>query len=390
MNHYYFRLKYLDERLITMTFGVQQDYCLNSLIGNYAQSNVTWLDFFESKTVDFISIKYPYSEVNGQYFFKGNIVFDTKLQPGESIFINVEENASYDQINIECIEQKLGYVLGKPYSLKVFNLKAFSNGVDVESDLDELEFILSKSYGFVKFIPFIELLSNPKTTATLYGFEDNAGELIGKRYNYTHFFPYQEGDVLRYYLDDRDPQNYSTAVYSQDSITSVIKNQDTLTYTVQGTATYVSVGLVAYIEDYTRSISIKLNSNSYAYIDEVIYGFTFESSFSNCVDMVSWSELDLSNVDFSFGETPNSYNIQNSSIGNAMDNNCGFISEVSTTEETRITNSQLGQLELLSLFADRSASIWLLVTYQRGDQLYAPCAPIDSVYTINDTKRSLP
>lgn len=362
-NHYYFRRNYLEERL-DLVLDEQKDACLN---------------FFENNTADFISIKHPFSEANGQYTFKGKTVFDTQLQPGEGIYIYPAGSSHFEQIYIECVEQKWGEILeGLSDSLKVFNIQAFSNGTAIESDFDEYEYILSKQYGFVKFIPFIELLRHPKTTATLSGIGISDGRIIGERYNNSYFFPYQIGDVLTY-VDVYNPRWFPNHYreYYRDSITSVSRNQDLLKYTVEGYKVYLGYyeqDTVEYMEE--RAINI---SERNPFFEESIYGLhlAYEPYYAE------WRSLDQSNLAFSFIDLSSSSNFNYGFDQGIVSRYCDGYSTYDYKDEWKIYNNELGQLSYYSITIGKGR-YWELITYQRGDKQYTPCATIDSVYLVND------
>lgn len=179
----------------------------------------------------------------------------------------------YDQLYLACIEQKTSNVLGRPDNIKTFSLQAFSNGTAVTSTFDELEYILNKSYGFVKFLPFVELFNSPKTTTTLYGFEDRNEILIGDRYNSTHIFPYQQDDILTYFSEERfyGPSSYYGDIYIfyHDSVIDSNKYQNTFTYMYDRYKIVSSRNTVDTVQYANRSNTIDLSQ--YAYLEESIY-----------------------------------------------------------------------------------------------------------------------
>lgn len=72
-------LKYLKDKLTDVYFDGTIVSCLDSV----SSTNGLWLDYFEEQAEDFVSIKHPFTEVQGAYYFKGNLVFNPLLQVRE-------------------------------------------------------------------------------------------------------------------------------------------------------------------------------------------------------------------------------------------------------------------------------------------------------------------
>lgn len=101
-------------------------------------------------------------------------------------------------------------------SVKIFKLTAIKDGQAIASAFNEFEYILSKNYGFIKFLPFPELLNSPKTTVNIVGFEDSSDNLCGQS-SIQKFLPYEVGDVL-YWIKDNYTLPYENTSYYVDSI----------------------------------------------------------------------------------------------------------------------------------------------------------------------------
>lgn len=376
-NFYYFNLKYLSEAL-DIGSGNYRRNCLDSL----------WaLDYIEDKTVDFISFKEPLVENNGNYIFKGKTVFNSHLQSGESIMIELPDSSNFDQLRIECTEKKLGNVFGKIDSLKVFSIKAFINSQQVNSIYDSFEYILSKKYGFVEFLPFEELLTTPKTNATLYNFEDSEELLCGgPDYNSSHNFPYKVGDVITYIEEAKSYRGtyYGDGLaYHRDSIISI---EDNLRYIANGTSI-----LFGYYFDYNPETAdtvkftgklkqIRSSSTRNNYFDKGIYGLDFEIIFHSSIGL---NDLRPDSFPFSFIPNQNSYNILYNT-GPGINYECEYdYSPLYYFSERRLTNNELGQLSYWSGSEGGFVENWDLISFERKGRTYTPCANLDSVYYTN-------
>lgn len=287
--HYYFHLKYLKDKLTDVYFDGTIVSCLDSV----SSTNGLWLDYFEEQAEDFVSIKHPFTEVQGAYYFKGNLVFNPLLQVGESISINSEIFNEFDYVNIECTEQKKDTFLGKMDSVKVFKLTAIKDGQPFASAFNEFEYILSKNYGFIKFLPFPELLNMPKTTANLTGFEDSSGNLCGQS-SIQNFLPYEVGDVL-YWIESSKQVSEEYTTYHVDSITSVTITDDQFAYTCDRTSSggMSFTGILGDIKTF--------NLNDYQVFNHAIYGVEQQNK---CID-----NINLKNNSFSFEPLENSYDL---------------------------------------------------------------------------------
>lgn len=197
-NNYYFHLKYLDNLLHTYDSIANVEYnCLDTLIN----PSSTFFDFFQEKTEDFVFMREPLQEVNGLYYFKGNLVFDATLDVGESISITSPNYVGFDEVRIICTNQTTMDVYGTMDNVKTFILQARNNGQAIISDFDNHTYVLSENHGFLEFLPFNELLNSPKTTVNLLGFENANGVIQGeKAWTIADFIPYEAGDVI-YYIE---------------------------------------------------------------------------------------------------------------------------------------------------------------------------------------------
>jgi len=188
---------------------------------------------FDAEAVDFISILEPYVETEGKYYFKDQLVFDTNLNPGEGIFIQSENYTGFDEVYLECTELRTDTIFGQSDEVKLYSLKAYTNSQPIESSFDTHNYTLSKSFGFLQFLPFIELLKEAKTTATITGFINEQGNLLGSKgvVGNNYRTPYEAGDVIYYSEDSIIGLGIRKhKIIWRDSITSVTNYGDSIRY----------------------------------------------------------------------------------------------------------------------------------------------------------------
>jgi len=399
--HYYFHLKYINDRISGTNDAGVYSSCLNEpAITGSTEVDGTWLDYYESKVMDFISIKNPYTEINGNYFYKGNLVFNTNSKVNESITITSDSYTGFDEFQITCIEIKQMEVLGELDSVKIFSLQSYANDSPVESDFNNFQYILSKNHGFVTFLPFIELLDQPKTTATLSAFENKNGEVIGEVRD-SYIKTYEVGDVIekvktrRYYRGG--PPSGDEVIYTKDSITSVQIDENYFTYIFDrleisemilppqppGSPINESIDTTYYTNQQIVTLlsDLELDPNSDYFFS--IYG-------SVILPEVRYEPFNVRLEPFSF-----SFTDKNVSLNRIVDDfqaillpkpeDC--ISQIlpHINHGYSVYNSELGLLtsnESLEVGATFTTD---LLTYIKKDKAYTPFATLNPVYDLTDT-----
>lgn len=95
----------------------------------------------------------------------------------------------------------------------------------------QFSYILSKNYGFIKYVPFFNVKHNfHNYTHNLVGFEDLNGTHGFIKPTYLDFFPYQVGDILVWKHGEEPPWQVPSFDYLRDSIKSISVGQDTIQY----------------------------------------------------------------------------------------------------------------------------------------------------------------
>jgi len=396
-SHYYFHLKYLNDKLK----GVDNEGNFVSCLDSVSNEGL-WLDYFEEQTEDFVSIKHPFTETGGAYYFKGNLVFDPLLEVGESIQINSAAFNDFDYVNIECTEKKYDTFLGKTDSVKVFNVTAIKDGQPYASAFDDFEYVLSKNYGFIKFLPFPELLNAPKTNAKLIGFIDESGDLRGKS-SIQYFLPYEVGDVL-YWKRDEDyrltgSREQLKDYYYEDSIVSVMVTEDLFSYNFNRTtySKFSSSYLYYYEGDRDTSYSINqsmqfdLSKDEYEIFNHAIYGV--DAIYDICgpsfsLDVSSYPgvvDIQLNNNPFSFEEGQPSYNLnyECSDPEIIYTVNCNTSRGYEFYYKDSGYNSALG-LIYTDIQEDKFRNLLRLIYYKKGDKEFKPGHQLADEYSIYD------
>ncbi len=362
-NNYYFHLKYLNDLI-----GSE---CWDEPIYGEFGTETTRFEFLQGKTEDFVFIKEPLQETNGEYYFQGNLVFDAMLQVGESITISSADYVGLDAVQIACTNQTTMDVYGNMDNVKTFSLQAMNGGQAIASDFDNYAYVLSENYGFLEFLPFNELLSAPKTTAKLLGFEDDNGIIQGtKAWKSTDFLPYEAGDVI-YYVEEYSDDYGRSATYLIDSITSVTISENTLSYTYYRLS---NVDGSASTTQYTRTISIEHHKA----FDKGIYHFDLISNW-----VLTYVDIDISQSDSFTDEGIPSYNFySNESL--LIYDNC--IGEPEYYGDTYTYNSQLGFLSSYEFPDVWTTEDWELFIYIKGNQqIYnSLIAPLEDNYWCTD------
>ena len=355
-NNYYFHVKYLAD------WVNQESNCLNEYVYN---NPPTWLDYFDSRTDSFISINTPLQEINGLYYQDSALVFAPTLELGESLTIYP---TNFDEIQITCIEKTTESIFGITDSVKVFSLQAFNNDVAVNSEYDNYEYRLSKNYGFITFLPFIELLDSPKTTVNLQGFEDDNQTLQGeKAWTIIDFTPYEAGDVIYYEIENIQHAYYEYCLsYGIDSITSRTLINDTLKYTYHRLSP--SGGAIS--PEYTKTINP--NQLNYTLFDKGIYNFDIANQ-NYCYSWGGYNDLNIMHLnsyknDFSFTEGEDSYNFSFGCGSEMITANCLHFYPVSSANYTY--NTDLGQTSYNTYSEGGYEDQWRLLIYRKGEQEY--------------------
>jgi len=398
--HYYYHLKYINDRISGADASGVYSSCLNepAIVGS-TEVGKTWLDYYESKVMDFISIKNPYTEINGSYFYKGNLVFNPNLKLDESIAITSDSYTGFDEVQIKCVEIKQMDVLGELDSVKIFSLQSYANDGPVESDFNNSQYILSKNHGFITFLPFIELLDQPKTTATLAAFENETGNLVGQLLG-NYIKTYEVGDVIEK-LDTRifyrgGPPSGDEVIYTKDSITSVQIDENYFTYNFNrleitekilpplppGSPPYETTDTTYYTNQQVEILlsNLELDPNS-------VYFF---SIYGAILPEVRYEPFNIRLEPFNF-----SFTDKNVSINRIVDDFQGTllpepedcISQIlpNINLGTSVYNSELGLLRSWESLEVGATFTTDLLTYTKKNKAYTPFTTLNPVYYVADT-----
>jgi len=324
--------------------------------------------FYQDRAEDFVSIWEPIIEKDDLYYYKGQLVFDTNLNVGDGIFIQSSNYQGFDEVYLECVEQRTQDVFGQNDEVKEFSLKAYANGQPVASAFDDYDYILSKSNGLLKFLPFTELLNQPKTTASITGFEDAQGNLRGGKGDQFKP-PYEAGDVIYYFHEFGVGSFAKTTKNFRDSITAVVKYADSLIYTfdrVEFIRTEYKPNPVTYDTVFTYN-----NNNTLIFdtpINDIlyysIYGYRDRTLFEVTPVESSINE----------GAYQITTDIQNTTLPGCFDNwSLGIYSSSYHSDFGKINSSYFSD--------DQSYDKWKLNLYQKnGTIIYAPFGQLDAVY----------
>ena len=365
--------------------GDQVQYYLdaNNTVGELGEISDDCAEDYTKQAQDFVSVLEPFTEQHGLHYYQGQLVFNTNLTVGEGFFVQSENYMGFDEVYIECIEQRTENVFGQNDEVKEFNLRAYSNGQPVVSDFDKFTYILSKSFGFLQFLPFTELLNQPKTTATLNGFEDAEGNLVGN--NGEQFVPpYEVGDVIYYSESVVYSRQSKNTKNWRDSITAVIVYEDSLIYTFNRLEINKleewkpsPSGLDTIITIETQQSSGNQNTyffNGLADVYNSIYGYHLSDNYLGYIYLKQNS--------FSFNnQVETTLNISFPTV---------FIKDGCTAYSSLFTqltgcHSALGQIS--TFYADDCCITEQsrLEVYKKGDQIYSPFVELNPVYNITDS-----
>ena len=191
------------------------------------------------------------------YFFNSIVPNDTffilrHAMLGESWNIPISDiYADVDTINVRYDSTGVTSIFGITDSVKYYSLHT-DNPQDNPLSLDHVQLILSKNYGFIKFVPIRLLLlgrneyftSYPFYTLNGFSFEEDTVGIHIPAWN--EFVQLQPGDVLKFKTD----YNYNIN-YTVWTVTDVVKDATTIT--------------VNYITDYGYSEEVKLYYNALQY-----------------------------------------------------------------------------------------------------------------------------
>ena len=338
----------------------------------------SWFEF-ENEVYYSQSIYYAdFLTTNGDtnnYYFQGDLVFDATLEAGESIAISSAEYVGFEEVVITCTSQMVMNVYGTVDNVKTFGLQAFSGGQAVASDFDDSAYVLSQNYGFIEFLPFSELLSTPKTTAKLLGFENENGDIQGKKaWTIADFIPYEVGDVL-YYVESVDiDDGYSNDSYFIDSITSVNIVGDNLLYTYHKIS---SLNGNVSATEYTRSIDISFVQDKI--LDKGIYNFDLQYDGSKLFPI----DIEVSKNSFSFIEGEHSYDFSMEHDRMFINDDCALDGDEDIIHLKY--NTVLGKMSDV-LIEEFEVHRWRLLLYKkRGNQLYnSLIVPLENTYACTD------
>jgi len=389
--HYYFRLKYINDLISGADDAGVYSSCLNepAIVGS-TEVGETWLDYYENKVMDFISIKNPYTEIDGNYFYEGSLVFNSNLNVDESITITSGSFTEFDKLQIKCIEIKQMDVLGEMDSVKIFNLQSYANDSPVESDFNNFQYLLSKNHGFITFLPFIELLDQPKTTATLSAFEDGDGNLVGELLG-NYIKTYEAGDVIERLNTRRfNFGNRNEDIYTKDSITSIQFDENYLIYNfdrLEITKNILPPPPPGFPPNepadttYRTNLQITILLSDLGFDPNSIYFLSIYGSIFNPNDRIESFSFSFTNENTSLNRVFNNYN----TIIPPKPGNC--ISEVlpNISFGNSVYNSELGLISSWESLEYGATFTTDLLTYTKKDKAYTPFATLNPVYDITDT-----
>jgi hypothetical protein len=153
-------------------------------------------------------------------------------------------------ISITCTSLGVSTILGNQDSIK--NYTCTGNGYN------GIEFILSKNYGFIKFLPLNEFLLHPNSSDfppyfELIGYSNGINSIGYTQPDFNDYFHLSEGDMLfwRDYTNPDDIAQHTLTYYYVDSITSSNINSDSVYYDYKRTY-YTEVGTVSHVRNYSK------------------------------------------------------------------------------------------------------------------------------------------
>ena len=148
--------------------------------------------------------------------------------------VSTYDENDYDTITITCSDVQLESFLGITDSVKTFTLQANGSSPN-QTPIDNFAIKLSKNYGLIEFVPFIQFLYHPDTE-NFKSLKLNGLEKAGIKYGFEQpkfedYFHLSAGDILlwHHYYKHVSPEPAKNS-YSRDSITQSIITPDSVTY----------------------------------------------------------------------------------------------------------------------------------------------------------------
>ena len=175
----------------------------------------------------------PFTVVEGYTFDYRESRFDF-LIPGkgfEKWNVKFKYGSKYDSIVIQGQGKYLGQVLGNVLDTLVnYYTKFYLKGIRIYPIKDSVCFILSKNYGFKKFLSITDLFNQSLVSYEMFGFK-NSEKIMGfQPPKFEDYFKYVAGDVtLR--------KDYG--LYIRDSITNVLRTKDSIVYTFDSQSRFI-------------------------------------------------------------------------------------------------------------------------------------------------------
>ncbi len=184
----------------THFFG--QKYLYESF-GNCTEELLT--EFWDSENLDFdLNIDTLYSRPDFYFDLIENdtLKFFPNINPGESF---VMPTAANDTFLISCTTATETEIFGFTDSLKTFSVQLISGGMFVAHPLNSEVILLTKSTGFLRYIPLRDFYFTEENYAvrTLQGFAKE-GENYGYTSAFNDYFSYAVGNILKWRTLDRD------------------------------------------------------------------------------------------------------------------------------------------------------------------------------------------
>ena len=240
--------------------------------------------------------------------FSGNdeIRFYHLAEPGESWTNNTLSFTNVDSIVFSCTSKNEEMFFGKIDSVKTFKLQGFNNG-NAASTFNNIEYKLSKSNGFLQFIP-LRSLGGQMEVYEMMGFDD--GQVHGFTSSWEDFFgKFEVGQILAWrYERERInlPSGYWKAFeHFNDSITYVDFNDS-----------FVKIGVfrTGKFNMWKNGNSDYLNFDSIGYFQETDTIYHFRENYQTVLDAPpGWL-----NINPDIGTAPFHYDAKFSSWGDPI------------------------------------------------------------------------
>lgn len=150
---------------------------------------------------------------------------------GESWRISGPSRNGFTDIEFTCTSISVQSFLGVTDSVKEFTLSTYDGANLYNSPLSGFVIRLSKTYGLLDYLEFLNLQYHNKEEHHLIGLNDSLGNYGFQAPTYLDFFPYKVGDILNWLTESHPYFPYpSTYHYFRDSIISVTITTDSLMY----------------------------------------------------------------------------------------------------------------------------------------------------------------